>query len=148
LRRSVSSMKSGQGYSRAATVVAKLVRPDEELLAEDPSIWVALGRQPLVMDPFMIMRLEHTRPQQVDPLISWIANRRFHLVVLVVALEDRSSDFWWTDFHFGPRVAHALRESYRFDRNVGPYFLYRPVTDSERQSPGTAAVATQPDGKQ
>jgi hypothetical protein len=127
LRRSVSAIRAGEAPHRGALAVARMVQPGEEVLAEDPSIAVALGRRPVVMDPFMVMQLERAHPQQVDPLISWISNGRFDLVVLAVSLEDRSVDFWWTDFHFGPRVAKALRSSYAFDRGVGRYFLYRPV---------------------
>jgi hypothetical protein len=126
LRRTRAAMTAGETNARAATVVASVVRPEEEVLAEDPSIYVALGRRPLVMDPFMVMRLERVQPQRVDPLISWIADRRFDLIVLVVPLEDRTLDYWWTDYHFGPRVVNALRDSYAPDRRIGRYHLYRP----------------------
>jgi hypothetical protein len=96
------------------------------VLAEDPSIEVALGRQPVVMDPFMLARLGRAHPEQVEPLISWIDARRFDVVVLVVSLEDRTVEFWWNDFEYGPRVAAAFRKSYRPDGLVGRYFVYRP----------------------
>jgi hypothetical protein len=98
------------------------------VLSEDPSIYVAMGRRPLLMDAFMLTRLDRTHPQWVDPLVARIAERRFDLVVLVVSLDDRSLDFWWNDYHLGPRIAGALRSSYRFDRSVGRYFLYRPAS--------------------
>src|SRR6185295_6092974 len=110
---------------RGAAAIAAMVQPGEQVLTEDPSIDVRLHRRPVVMDPFMVMRLDRSRPQEVDPLISWISSRRFDLVVLVVSLDDRSFDFWWDDLHFGPRVAKALRNSYAFDRSVGRYYLYR-----------------------
>jgi hypothetical protein len=132
LRRTAAAMSAGGAAPRAAAVIADLVRPDEQVLAEDPAISVALGRQPLIMDAFMLARLDRSHPDWVDPLIARISARRFGLVVLVVALEDRSLDFWWTDYHLGPRVANALRSSYRFDRSVGRYYLYRPM-------PGVAA---------
>jgi hypothetical protein len=61
-----------------------------------------------------------------EPLIARIAERRFDLVVLVLSLDDRSLDYWWTGFHYGRRVAAALRNSYRADGTLGRYFLYRP----------------------
>lgn len=128
VRRTVSAMKSGEAAPRAAAAVAGLIRPGEEVLAEDPFIYVASGRRPLLMDAFMLTRLDRTHPEWVDPLLARIAARRFDLVVLVVSLEDRSLDFWWTDYHLGPRIANALRASYRFDRLVGRYYLYRPVS--------------------
>jgi hypothetical protein len=74
----------------------------------------------------MVMRLERSHPQWVDPLITRIVERRFDLVVLVVPLENPNFDYWWTDFHYGPRVAAALRDSYQADGTIGRYFLYRP----------------------
>ena len=126
VRAAVAAASTGGPASRAALAAAALVKPGEQVLAEDPAIYVALRRQPVVMDPFMVMRLERVRPQLVDPLIARISNRRFDLVVLVVQLDDRSLDFWWNDFHYGPRVAAALRNSYRADGTLGRYFLYRP----------------------
>jgi hypothetical protein len=112
--------------TRGAVAAASLVKPDDTVLAEDPSIEVALRRQPAVMDPFMIMRLDRVRPEIVDPLIGWIDERRFDVVFLVVPLEDRDLDYWWSDFHYGSRVAAALRHSYRPDGTIGRYFVYRP----------------------
>jgi hypothetical protein len=58
-------------------------------------------------------------------------------VVLIASLDDRSVDYWWTDYHFGQRVTAALRRSYEFDRMAGRYFVYRPraASGSERQEP-------------
>ena len=41
--------------------------------------------------------------------------------------DDPSVDYWWTDYHLGPRIAKALRQSYKFDRMVGRFYLYRPA---------------------
>jgi hypothetical protein len=118
---------TGSKPIRAAEAVARMVQPGEQVLVEDPSVDIAMGRRPLIMDPFMLNRLDRTDPDLVDPLIGWITNRRFDLVVLLVSLEDRSLDYWWSDYHFGPRVANALRASYRPERWVGRYLLYRPI---------------------
>ena len=112
-------------FPRAANVMASRIGPSEQVLAEDPSVYVALGRRPVVMDPFMVMRLENSHPEQVNPLISWIDEKRFDVVVLVVSLDDKGAAYWWTDFHFGARVTDALRKSYRPDGMVGRYFVYR-----------------------
>jgi hypothetical protein len=125
LRSAIGGLANRAPTTRSAVVVAGLVKPGDEVLAEDPAIYVALHRRPIVMDPFMVLRLERLHPQWVDSLITRIAERRFDLVVLVVPLENPAFDYWWTDFHFGPRVAAALRSSYRPDGTVGRYFLYR-----------------------
>jgi hypothetical protein len=126
LRGAIAARKAGQVPERAATRVAQMVAPSEEVFAEDPSIYTALGREPLLMDAFMLTRLDRTHPQWVDPLVARIAERRFSLVVLVVSLDDGQLEFWWEDFHLGPRIARALRKAYKFDRIVGRYYLYRP----------------------
>jgi len=126
LRRTRPSLTSGAPTTRSAVVIAGTVKAEDEVLAEDPAIYVALHRRPIVMDPFMVMRLERLHPQWVDSLVTRIVERRFDLVVLIVPLENRTFDYWWTDFHFGPRVAAALRSAYRPDGTVGPYYLYRP----------------------
>jgi len=125
VRGAVASVRNGSA-PRAALAVSQLVGPADEVLAEDPSIYLPLHRQPVVMDPFMLLRLDRQHPEWVDPLIRRIGERRFALVVLVVSLEDPTLDYWWNDFQFGPRVAGALRESYRPDGTLGRYFLYRP----------------------
>ena len=132
LRLSVSAATRGPAV-RAAEAVAGMVRPGETLLAQDPAIYVALGRQPLIMDAFMLARLDRAHPEWVHPLIASIAQRRFGLVVLTVPLENRDFDLWWSDFDFGPRVAGALRQAYRWDRQVGRYHLYRPVRRTVRR---------------
>ena len=125
LRRTLSGAVQGHN-TRSAHLAAARIGADQEVLAEDPSIYVALGRQPLVMDPFMITRLDRVHPEQVDPLISWITSRRFDTVFLVVSLEDRDVEYWWNDFHFGPRVTAALRKNYRPDGLIGRYYVYKP----------------------
>jgi hypothetical protein len=126
LRTGLAAARSGRPGVRAPALVAELVRPGETVLAEDPAVEVALGRRPRVMDPFMVARLGRRDPAQIDPLVRWITERRFDLVVLVVPLDNRDLDYWWSDYSFGSRVAAALRQTYRLDGVVGRYYLYRP----------------------
>ena len=107
-------------------MIADLVKPGDEVLAEDPALYVALHRRPLIADSFMLNALDRHHPEWLDPLIRQIADRRFQLVVLVVPVEDRNLDYWWTNFHYGPRIAAALRTAYRPAGTVGRYFVYRP----------------------
>ena len=83
-------------------------------------------------DPFSLLALDRRQPRLVDPLISWILDQRFDVVVLLVPLDADEADVWFTDFHFGARIARALRRAYVFDRRVGRYVLYRraPVVRS------------------
>ena len=116
---------SGSG-ARSATMIADIVTTGDQVLAEDPAVYVALQQRPLVMDSFMLNVLDRKHPDWVEPLIRRITEHRFDLVVLVVPIENRSLDYWWNDFHYGPRVAAALRASYRPAGTVGRYFVYRP----------------------
>lgn len=134
LRRSVAAIRAGEAPPRATARIAALVAPSRELLTEDPAVDVALGRRPRILDPYMLTRLDRIHPEWVDPLLTQIAERRFDAVVLLVALEDRRLDYWWDDYHFGPRIAHALRTSYRLEQQVGRYYLYRPQPLTAGQS--------------
>ena len=125
LRAVVATVRNGPA-ERATVAVSRMVGPSDEVLAEDASISVPLKRRPVVMDAFMLLRIDRAHPELVDPLIRRINERRFALVVLVVPLEDHALDFWWNDLDWGPRVAAALRQSYRPAGTVGRYFLYRP----------------------
>lgn len=125
--RGMLAASRNSGVVRRSTLsVADMVKPGDEVLAEDPSVYVALQQRPLVTDPFMLNVLERKHPERLDPLIRRITDRRFDLVVLVVPVEDRSLDYWWNDFHYGPRVAAALRDAYQPAGTVGRYFVYRP----------------------
>ena len=107
-------------------MIADIVTKGDQVLAEDPAVYVALQQRPLVMDSFMLNVLDRKHPDWIEPLIRRITERRFDLVVLVVPIENRNLDYWWSDFHYGPRVAAALRASYRPAGTVGRYFVYRP----------------------
>jgi len=130
VRRSASAIAAGAAPRHDAASVAKLVHGDETVLSEDPSVPVALGRRPVVMDPFTLLALDRQQPQLVDPLISRIVDQRFDVVVLLVPLDADDAEMWYTDFHFGARIAKALRHAYVFGRRVGRYVLYR-------RAPGT-----------
>ena len=110
----------------------------DEVLTEDPSVAILLGREPVVMDPFMLARIGAVHPEWVDPLVARIDARTFTAVVLVVSLDDPSVEYWWTDYHFGRRIAQALRRSYKFDRLAGWYFVYRPRAAAS--APASAAA--------
>ena len=98
---------------------------DTSILSEDPYVPVSLGQLPVVLDPFMLLRLSHDRPGAVDDLIGRIRSRDFELVVLLEPLEpvDRS---WWNEQHFGPDVVRAIDDAYRLAGRVDGYYLYEP----------------------
>jgi hypothetical protein len=106
------------------------VRPLEEpiargavVLSEDPYLAVAHDQTPVVLDPFMLRRLDLVDPAAVEVLIQRIDEGDFDLITLVSPLDD---DYWWENFHFGPRVADAVAQSYRYNGELDGYDVYRP----------------------
>jgi hypothetical protein len=86
---------------------------------------VSLGQRPVVLDPFMLRRLQDRDPAAVQRLVERIQAREFELVVLVVPLQTPDQE-WWRDMHFGTRVTQALADAYTDDGRVQGYYLYRP----------------------
>jgi len=95
------------------------------LLSEDPYVPVSLGQRPVVLDPFMLLRLERSDPAAVQRLVERIRAREFELVVLVVPLQP-PDQAWWGDLHFGVRVTGALADAYSYSGRAQGYYLYRP----------------------
>jgi hypothetical protein len=95
------------------------------LLSEDPYIPVSVGQTPVVLDPFILLRIGRDNPGAVDELIARIRDQEFDLVVLVVALSPPQQT-WWRDYHFGTDVAVAIDESYVYAGRMQGYHLYEP----------------------
>ncbi len=89
---------------------------------------VLLGRRPVVMDPFAFRVLAERGRVNDRPLAGRIARREFDVLVLMGA---------WTSpargcvriFISGRAVTAAMREAYRFDRQLGPYYLFVPAEE-------------------
>jgi hypothetical protein len=105
------------------------------LLSEDPYVPVSLGQRPVVLDPFMLRRLENRDPAAVERLAERIRAREFELVVLVVPLQPPDQE-WWRDMHFGTRVTHALAGAYTESGRAQGYYLYRPDPEGSSRGPG------------
>lgn len=113
--------------------LADRIRPTDEILSEDPYVPLSLGRRPVVLDPFMLRRLDRVDPGAIDALIERIENHEFAYVSTIEPLTHDDGDSWanndwWGEFHFGLRVVNALRRSYVFEGVVDRYYLYRPAT--------------------
>jgi hypothetical protein len=117
---------AGDSSSFAARPLAGVAGPGSRVLSEDPYVPVSMGQLPVVLDPFMLLRIDARDPAAVDPLLRRIRARDFDVVVLVEPLAPVDRD-WWREFHFGPRVAAALNDAYVFDRRVQGYYLYVPA---------------------
>jgi len=104
--------------------LVSVVAPGDTLLAEDPGVPVLLGRTPIILDAFMLRRLDEVHPEMVDALVARIERKAFDHVALVNPLDEE--EFWWHYYHFGPRIVRALRENYVLVGRVDGYYLYRP----------------------
>jgi hypothetical protein len=125
LREAVTTLRTGETLPKYnPRPLADLVAPEDTLLAEDPSVPVLLGRTPIILDAFMLRRLDEVQPQIVDVLVARIEHGAFDHVVLINPLDGEDS--WWRDYHFGLRLVGALRERYLLVGTVDGYYLYRP----------------------
>jgi hypothetical protein len=104
--------------------LAGVVDNPDGLLSEDPTVPLLLGGTPVVLDPFMLRRIDEVQPEAVDALVTRIERREFDHVALMRPLDEE--DFWWQHYHFGLRVVEALREAYVFVDQVDGYYVYQP----------------------
>jgi hypothetical protein len=70
-----------------------------------------MGPKPIVLDPFMLLRLDRVHPEYVDVPICRIEEKRFAYIVMITSLA-RENDYWFEQYHFGLRVVSAMREAY------------------------------------
>jgi len=125
LREVVASVRTGETLPKYnPRPLAGAVAPGDKLLAEDPGIPVLLGQDPIVLDAFMLRRLDEVQSPAVDVLVARIERGEFHRVALIMPLD--SEDFWWQYYHLGLRVVRALRHSYVLVGQVDGYYVYQP----------------------
>jgi hypothetical protein len=104
--------------------LAGRIGPGDDILSEDPYVPVAMGHLPVVLDPFMLLRVLDRHPELRRGLVGRIDRREFDEVVLIVPLDPNAPR--WRTLHFGPDVARAIDRSYELAAQVGRYWLYRP----------------------
>jgi hypothetical protein len=122
-REAVGMLRGTQLYSRQP--LSGQATPATRLLSEDPYVPVSLGQRPVVLDPFMLRRIQDRDPAAVQRLVERIRAREFELVVLVEPLQPADRE-WWRDMHFGVPVTQALADAYTDSGRAQGYYLYRP----------------------
>jgi len=105
--------------------LADAVNRDDVLLSEDASVPVSLGRRPIVLDPFMLLRLVRKHPDWGTDLVRRLDDREFDKIVLFRRLDPESE--WYTNVHFGREISTAINRNYRFARRVQDYWVYVPA---------------------
>jgi hypothetical protein len=105
--------------------LADAVNRDDVLLSEDASVPVSLGRRPIVLDPFMLLRLVRKHPDWGTDLVRRLDHQEFDKIVLFQRLDPESE--WYTNVHFGREISTAIARNYRFARRVQGYWVYVPA---------------------
>jgi hypothetical protein len=98
------------------------------LLSEDPSIAVARGDLPVVVDAWMIPKLELRHPAWVAALVRRIESGGFDFIVLDARFESSGAGRtgWYSEW-FGRSVMSAVAERYRWVASIDDFQLYQPV---------------------
>jgi hypothetical protein len=123
----VRELFGGRAGAFSTQPLSGYVRRRDSILSEDPTIPVLLGRPPVVLDAFMLLRMQSSHPPWVGHLRDRIDARRFRRVVLLVPIENSE---WFARSHFGTTVSEAIRENYRLATKVEAspesYWVYVP----------------------
>jgi hypothetical protein len=128
----IRSTVEGKALGYPMHPLADRIGLTDAILSEDPYVPLSLGRKPVVLDPFMLRRLDRVDPAAVDALIERIENHEFAYISTIEPLthpggETWANNYWWDQFHFGLRVVDAIRRSYVLEGIVDRYYLYRPA---------------------
>jgi hypothetical protein len=85
---------------------------------------VSLGLRPIVLDPFVLLRLVRKHPDWGADLVRRLDDHQFDEIVLLQHLDPESN--WYTNVHFGREISTAINRNYRFARLVEQYWVYVP----------------------
>ncbi len=113
-------------------LMAGYIRPGENLLSEDASVPLLLGRTPIILDAFMLLRIGDAHPEWRADLVRRLNQHRFDKIVLIFKLDLKER--WFIDTHFGAHIATAIACNYHLTREllggVFKYRIYVPGRDS------------------
>jgi hypothetical protein len=120
----------GASASRPCLEVETLlatIRTATRVLAEDPSIAVARGEVPVVLDAWAISKIERRHPEWVAQLADRVDAAEFDYVILLLRFETVDPDFklWYRD-EFGKTVMSAIKRRYTWVGEVDGFQLYVP----------------------
>lgn len=136
-RQGVSALSPAPGLpqpadSKSTATIEDYLEPTDKILSEDPGLAVARGQLPVVLDPFMFLRLGEKRPELVRHLVGRIERQEFDWIVLLYRPDTQYGQWWYSNYNFGIRPIAAINQRYRAVEQVGRFFLYSPV---EREEP-------------
>ena len=123
------------GNSGTSTdVISRYVKPGDSVLYEDPGLAVSHGALPIVLDPFMLLRLDQQHPEWIDDLIDRIRLKDFDRIVLEFPIEAPTPRDRYDVNSLGRRVVDAIDRYYEpisLDENgvllpTDRYVIYAP----------------------
>jgi hypothetical protein len=130
----LETWREDAGSSRLAEVrAAARALPEGPILSEDPLVPLLAGRQPILLDPWMLRLAASRDPALTEALAADLARGAYAAVVLFRDLDAPDADAWYADRNLGLPLVSAIRRGYRRTGEVGTYHLYAP-----RRPPGAA----------
>jgi hypothetical protein len=99
----------------------------QRVLSEDATIPVARGELPVVLDPWMLPKIERHHPEWIAQLAAQLRGGEFDRVVLVNRYELIDPNF--TSLyaaHLGPIVMSAIQERYSWIGEINGFQIYGP----------------------
>jgi hypothetical protein len=110
-------------------VLKRVISASDRILSEDPYVAVSNGQDPVVLDPFMLVRIARDHPDWQAEFIGQIRRHRFSKIVLYYRLDPR--DEWWKLDSLGAPIATSIARNYRLaqtpaDLPDDDYYVYVP----------------------
>lgn len=107
-----------------------VIGANDRILSEDPYVPVSHRQDPVVLDPFILVRIARDHPDWRAEFIRQIKLRRFTKVVLYYRIQP--GDVWWELESLGTPIATAIARNYRLaytpaDRRSEGYYIYVPA---------------------
>lgn len=124
-----SAVESRSVLDADARFLERYLDPADRILAEDPSIPIALGQVPVVLDPFTLSTVGARHPELLRPLIERLEAGRFDAVVLRFPVRSRpptTEDAEWYEMQFGSEVIGAIERNYVLLAGRKGHYIYAP----------------------
>jgi hypothetical protein len=124
---------AGRSERDSLELLRRHVPREGSVLSEDARIDLDADRDPVILDPFMLLRLLDEHPEWETDLVERVERRDFDWVVLRRdhVLADGSIEVdnaRWRREHFGRPVVAAIDRDYRFRAFAGAYAIYEPAS--------------------
>ena len=101
-----------------------VVSKSDSILSEDPFIPVSLAQRPVVIDPFMLVRVTRLHRAWGAQLANRIRAHEFDKIILLYRLDENRD--WYDITDMGPAVSAATRQAYRLVTHQQGYWVYEP----------------------